>query len=83
MEDSVRSVEMIDGNYLRLRGEVFGGLADNAKIVCIGNVIRNDGLALRLKKDYRLNQKWNVQELPVEKNGVITWSARFTNTGEP
>lgn len=83
VEDSVRSVDQIEQNYLRLRGEVFGGLADNAKIVCIGNVIRNDGLVLRLKKDNRLNKKWNIQEVPVEKEGKITWPDRFTKTKEP
>lgn len=42
VEDSVRSVDQIDANYMRLLGEVFGSLADDAKVVCIGNVIRND-----------------------------------------
>lgn len=68
VEDSVRSVEQIDANYLRLRGETFGGLADNAKIVCIGNVIRNDGLVLRLEKDNKQNKKWCIFKEPVEKN---------------
>lgn len=83
VEDSVRSVQMIDGNYLRLRGEVFGGLAENVKIVCIGNVIRNDGLVLRLEKDNRNNPKWKISRMPVEKDGVITWAERFTKTREP
>jgi len=83
VEDSVRSVEQIDTNYLRLRGETFGGLADNAKIVCIGNVIRNDGLVLRLEKDNKQNKKWNIFREPVERDGVITWADRFTKTREP
>jgi len=58
-------------------------LADNAKIVCIGNVIRNDGLVLRLEKDNKQNKKWNIFREPVERDGVITWADRFTKTREP
>lgn len=82
VEDSVRSVDQIDLNYQRLRGEVFGGLADNAKIVCVGNIIRNDGLVIRLEKDNKFNKKWVIYREPVEKAGVLTWPERFTKTRE-
>lgn len=35
VDDSVRSIDMIDNNYRRLLGEVFGSLADNVQIICI------------------------------------------------
>jgi len=81
VEDSVRSGKIIDENYLRLRGEVFGSLADNAKIICIGNLIRNDGLILRLERDNKQNKKYIISRIPIEdKNGNLLWAERYTKT---
>ena len=57
-----------------MRGELFGGLAMSAKIVFLGNTIRQDGLCPRIRKDYKDNKNWDIYFQPVyDADRNIVW----------
>jgi len=80
VEDSVRNPAIIEKNYRFLKSEVFGWLSSYCQIRVLGNVIMEDWINPRIKKDYTGN-KWReiVSQWIYDKEWNITWD-RFVNT---
>lgn len=76
--DSVRNPEVIDKNYQFLKWEVFGWLDSECQTIFLWNVISNDWIVPRHKRDIEDSSRY-ISEMPVIKNGEITWD-RFVHT---
>ena len=80
--DSVKNKRIINDNYRFLEDEVFGWLADYCQIRILWNVIREDWLNPRLKKNFTGNPKWEIfSQWIYDKDWNITWE-RFVETDE-
>lgn len=49
---------LIADDFSFLQQEVFGGLDAQSRIVCLGNVVRQDGRNVRIRNEYQNNPKW-------------------------
>lgn len=87
VSESVENTKIIDKNYIKLRGQTFGGLPWNCKIIVLWNVISQDGLINRLEQDYKDSTRWDYYRIPsyIHDKGVcfIRWKqidtvGRFT-----
>ena len=78
--DSVRNIAIIEKNYRFLKDEVFGGLSDYCQIRVLGNVIMQDWLNPRIKKEYKNNASRKVlSQWIFDEEWNTTWD-RFTKT---
>jgi predicted phage terminase large subunit-like protein len=78
VDKSVKNIEIIDSNYHWISGELLWGLSDHAKIIFLGNIIRNDGIVLRFEKDYKDSVYWTIRRKALIENGEITWPERYS-----
>lgn len=78
VDKSVTNIEVIEKNYLWLKGELMGGMSDDARIVFLGNIIKSDGIVPRFESDYKDNENWRVHRKAIIENWKITWD-RFTH----
>lgn len=80
-EESVRNPEIIDHHYRWLRGELFGGLSNEAQVIALANVIRSDGIGIRLFGDYQDDPKWHAfEQAVVHGDGTLAWPERYCHT---
>lgn len=74
---STANVDTIEKNYQFVKGELMGGLAKMAQVIFLGNVIRNDGVGIRMLNDYKEAEGWRTFWQPaVDENGP-TWPAHL------
>lgn len=53
IDTSTRNIDIIDANFDKLRTETIGAMdPTRRRIIFLGNVIRNDGIAVRFEKEY-------------------------------
>lgn len=78
VDKSVSNVEIIEKNYLWLKGELMGGMSEDCQILFLGNIIKSDGIVPRFEKDYKENENWIIRRKAVVENNEITWSERYT-----
>lgn len=80
---NTKKTDRIDKNYNWFQSEVIGGLADQNKIVFLGNVVREDGMVPRIKKQYKDNPDWEtIWQAIYDDDGNIVRPERFVETRE-
>ncbi len=77
VDKSVSNIDIIDKNYNWIKGELLGWLSDTAKIIFLGNIIRNDGIVLRFERDYKASPYWTIRRKAIIEDGQITWPWRY------
>ena len=76
---SVRNPEMIDKNEDFLTWEVYGWLDWDARIIWLWNIISNDWLVPRNRRNVENDDKWYLSFKPIIENWKIVWD-RFVET---
>ena len=80
---SVNNPKTIEKNYAYVKGEVIGGLSKNAKIILLGNTIKEDGVVPRLEREHKDDPDWRIYSQPVyNSDGSLAWPERFCETDE-
>lgn len=72
--DSTKNPDIINDNYFFLKNEIFWSLSSDVKIIILGNVIREDWIIPKLRKDFKKSKKWAITWLPVEVNKKLVWN---------
>lgn len=77
---------LIADDFAFLQQEVFGGLDAQSRIVCLWNVVRQDGRNVRIRNEYQNNPKWIcfsnfIYWKAGEESGTPLWS-RYVNTDQ-
>lgn len=77
---------MIADDFAFLQQEVFGGLDAQSRIVCLGNVVRQDWRNVRIRNEYKNNPKWIcfsnfIYWKAGEESGTPLWS-RYVNSDQ-
>ncbi|MDR0607550.1 MAG: hypothetical protein LBG52_04255 [Candidatus Peribacteria bacterium] len=57
---NTKNTALIDKDMLFIQNEAFGSLANYAKIVVLGNIIRMDGRNVRIRETYKTNPQRKV-----------------------
>lgn len=78
--DSVRTVESRDKTYQWFTGEVVPSGGPNTKIIVIGNLLHEDSLVMRLKRDIESGARNGVfRAYPfMSEDRVLAWPSKFS-----
>ena len=81
---NTKNKSLIADDFSFLQQEVFGGLDAQSRIVCLGNVVRQDWRNVRIRNEYQNNPKWIcfsnfIYGEAGEESGTPLWS-RYVNT---
>lgn len=93
--DVLKAVEnkaVIDKNWEWFTNELLAGVANNAKVVFLGNRVKSDGMIPRLEKKINVptdilkngyglhsEQDWTYYSVPIELNNEILWPDKYSN----
>ncbi len=77
--DSVKILESRDRTYDWLKGEVIPAGDQHTRLIIVGNLLHDDSLIMRLKKEIQEKQFNAVyREYPfIDRNGDTAWPAKF------
>ena len=78
VDKSVNNIEMIEKNYLWIKGELLGWISQNCQIIFLWNTIKPDWIVPRFENDYKNSSDWIIRTKAIIENGIITWSERFS-----
>lgn len=75
---SVKNPETIAANHAFIKNEVLGGLSPDAKVVFLGNVIKDDGVVPRMEQERKSDPDWVVISQAIKNaDGSLAWPARY------
>ncbi len=79
--DSVKTMEGRDKIFNWIASEVLPAGQINTKVICIGNLLHEDSMLMRLKRKIQNKELDAVfMEIPlIEDNGDITWTGMYPN----
>jgi predicted phage terminase large subunit-like protein len=78
VDKSVSNIDIIEKNYNWFKWELLWWISNDAQIIILWNIIKNDWIIIRLENDYKSNTKWNIYRQAIkDDNWNITWSERF------
>lgn len=78
VDKSVSNIEMIDKNYLWIKGELLGWISWDCQIIFLWNTIKSDWIVPRFENDYKNSDEWIIRSKAIIENWEITWASRFT-----
>lgn len=78
VDKSVNSIDIIEKNYLWIKGELLGWISQDCQIIFLWNTIKSDWIVPRFELDYKNNSDWIIRTKAIIENGEITWAERFT-----
>lgn len=81
MAKSVHNPKIIDKNYAFVKSEIIGGMSDGAKVVMLGNVIKEDGVIPRMEQAHANDPDWHIFKQAIkDPDGSIAWPERYCET---
>ena len=81
IDKSVKNVQVIDNTEAFITWEVMGWMADNWKIIFLGNIIWEDWVIPRLIKAQSSNEDWFVDDVPlINDKEEIIWKDKYVWT---
>jgi len=83
--DDIENLDTIDSEpkteqVKRFMDELLGGLDANAQIIVLGNRLTNNGSITYFEDKVRDNHNAYLCDIPVIKDGVITWDSKYCHT---
>jgi phage terminase large subunit-like protein len=79
--ESVKTIEGRDKIFNWIASEVLPACQLNTKVICIGNLLHEDSMLMRLKRKIQNKELDAVfMEIPlIDDNGIITWKGMYPN----